>query len=81
MQIAIADAKSKFAELIRRTEAGEEIPRTRHGQPVARLTDQDAEPCLPLIGALRGKLSVSQEALTETDADIAVLFATTPASQ
>ena len=33
MQIAIAEAKAQFADLIRRAEAGEEIVLTRHSHP------------------------------------------------
>jgi prevent-host-death family protein len=76
MQIAIADAKSKFAELIRRAEAGEEIQLTRYGRPVARLTGLAADPALPLIGALRGKLSVTADELAAGDARIAEMFGT-----
>ncbi|MXW87187.1 MAG: type II toxin-antitoxin system prevent-host-death family antitoxin [Boseongicola sp. SB0667_bin_21] len=35
MRIAIAEAKTRFAELIRRAEAGEAIELTRQGRPVA----------------------------------------------
>ncbi|MDE0211194.1 MAG: type II toxin-antitoxin system prevent-host-death family antitoxin [Boseongicola sp.] len=35
LRIAIAEAKTRFAELIRRAEAGEAIELTRQGRPVA----------------------------------------------
>ena len=44
MQLAIADAKTRLADLIRRAEAGEEIVLTRHGQAVARLVAIKARP-------------------------------------
>ncbi|HEX4156985.1 MAG TPA: type II toxin-antitoxin system prevent-host-death family antitoxin [Rhizomicrobium sp.] len=37
MQISVTDAKGQLTELVRRSETGEEIVLTRHGQPVARL--------------------------------------------
>jgi prevent-host-death family protein len=36
-KISIARAKARFAEFIRRAEAGETVVLTRHGRPVARL--------------------------------------------
>lgn len=44
MNISVSEAKSKFAELIRRVEAGEEIVLTRNGKPVARLSDAVSVP-------------------------------------
>jgi prevent-host-death family protein len=41
MQIAMAEAKARFAELIRRAEAGEAVTLTRHGRPVARIVAPD----------------------------------------
>ena len=37
MQISVTDAKGQLTDLVRRSEGGEEIVLTRHGQPVARL--------------------------------------------
>jgi len=37
MQISVTDAKGQLTELVRRSETGEEVVLTRHGQPVARL--------------------------------------------
>lgn len=37
MQISVSDAKGQLTELVRRSETGEEVVLTRHGQPVARL--------------------------------------------
>jgi len=37
MQVSVTDAKGQLTELVRRSEAGEDIVLTRHGQPVARL--------------------------------------------
>ena len=61
MQIAIADAKARFADLIRRAEAGESIVLTRHGKPVARLTGAPRPQDLPLFGALKGRISIADD--------------------
>jgi prevent-host-death family protein len=37
MQISVTDAKGQLTDLVRRSETGEEVVLTRHGQPVARL--------------------------------------------
>jgi prevent-host-death family protein len=61
MQIAIADAKARFADLIRRAENGEQIILTRHGKPVARLTASARTADLPLFGALKGRLRIAED--------------------
>jgi prevent-host-death family protein len=37
MHIAVSEAKAQLTDLVRRSERGEEIILTRHGQPVAAL--------------------------------------------
>jgi len=61
MQVAIADAKAQFAELIRRAEAGEEITVTRHGRPVARIIAAPPGPRIALIGAMQGRFRVPDD--------------------
>ncbi len=61
MQIAIADAKARFADLIRRAENGESIVLTRHGKPVARLTGAPRPQDLPLFGALKGRIQIADD--------------------
>jgi prevent-host-death family protein len=61
MQVAIADAKAQFAELIRRAEAGEEITVTRHGRPVARIIAAPPGPRIALIGAMQGQFRVPDD--------------------
>lgn len=73
MQIAIAEAKAQFAELIRRAEAGEAIELTRYGRPVARLVAAERPVGGPLIGAMAGAFTVPD--MTDGDAEIAALFA------
>jgi len=75
MQIAIAEAKAQFAELIRRAEAGEEIELTRYGRPVARITASGKGEVQPLIGSMKGAFTVPD--IHEGDAEIAAMFTDT----
>ena len=38
MDVSIAEAKNRLAELVRAVEAGESVVITRHGRPVAQIT-------------------------------------------
>lgn len=44
MRISVSEAKGQLTELVRRSEEGDEIVLTRHGQPVARLVPIKAVP-------------------------------------
>ncbi|QPC86886.1 type II toxin-antitoxin system prevent-host-death family antitoxin [Mesorhizobium sp. NBSH29] len=60
--ISIADAKARFADLVRRAEAGERIVLTRHGRPVAELTPSaDSKPRKKLHGALKGEIKIAPD--------------------
>ena len=61
MRIAVAEAKAQFADLLRRAEAGEEVEITRYGRPVARLVGAGPGPRKPLVGALRGRISIAPD--------------------
>lgn len=61
MQVSLAEAKARFAEMIRRAESGEEIVLTRHGRPVAHLTSAAATKTVPLLGALSGKVHLADD--------------------
>ncbi|MEO1606993.1 MAG: type II toxin-antitoxin system prevent-host-death family antitoxin [Pseudomonadota bacterium] len=73
MQIAIADAKARFAELIRRAEAGEAIELTRYGRPVARIVAAERPVGRPLIGAMEGAFTLPDDMFDGDDA-IAEMF-------
>ena len=73
MQIAIAEAKAQFAELIRRAEAGESIELTRYGRPVARLVAAERPVVRPLIGAMKGAFTLPED-IFAGDAEIAEMF-------
>ena len=48
MNVPVTEAKARFAELLRRAEAGEEIVITRHGKPVAKLRKEPDAPARKL---------------------------------
>ena len=75
MQIAIAEAKAHFADLIRRVEAGEDIVLTRYGRPVARLVAAESSAQTPaLVGCMKGRFAAPEDILSG-DAEVAALFA------
>ena len=41
MNVPVTEAKARFAELLRRAEAGEEVVITRHGKPLAKLSQAE----------------------------------------
>ena len=69
MQIAVSTAKAHLAELIGRAETGEVIELTRYGRPVARVVAVERAPVEPLIGALKGQITVPAD-IFEGDAEI-----------
>ena len=73
MQMAVAEAKARFAELIRRAEAGEAIELTRYGRPVARIVGANRPAGRPLIGAMDGAFTLPDD-MFEGDDEIAGLF-------
>ncbi|WP_424988277.1 type II toxin-antitoxin system Phd/YefM family antitoxin [Microbulbifer sp. S227A] len=73
MQIAIAEAKAQFAELIRRAEAGEAIELTRYGRPVARIVAATRPNKRSLIGSMEGAFTLPAD-MFEADEEIADMF-------
>jgi len=61
MQVAIAEGKAQFAELVRKAEAGEKIIITRHGRVVAELVGAGPTVSQPLIGALKGQIKMAPD--------------------
>ena len=61
MNVSIAEAKARLAELLRRVERGEEFTITRHGKPVARMVGLAPDDRLPRIGALKGQIRVAED--------------------
>jgi prevent-host-death family protein len=61
MNIPIAEGKAQFAELVRKAEAGEVITITRHGRVVAQLIGAAPAPSRPLIGALKGQITLAED--------------------
>lgn len=61
MEISVAEAKSRFSELLKRAEVGETIVITRHGKPVARIEAAQRASKLPRIGAFKGEIWMSDD--------------------
>jgi prevent-host-death family protein len=61
MQVSIAEAKARFAEIIRRAESGEDIVLTRHGRPVAHLTPALRRERQSLLGACAGQIHMADD--------------------
>jgi prevent-host-death family protein len=74
MQIAIAEAKAQFAELIRRAAAGEEIELTRYGRAVARIVGPKPKAINGLVGCMKGRFEPPAD-VHAGDAEIEELFA------
>lgn len=79
MQIAIAEAKAQFAEIIRRAEAGEAIELTRYGRPVACIVAADRPIGPSLIGAMEGAFTVPDDIFAGDD-EVAEMFERSTAS-
>lgn len=73
MQIAIANAKAQFADLIRKAEAGEPVVITRHGRPVAELRATTPSGPKQLIGAMEGMFEIPDD-INWGDAEVEELF-------
>lgn len=56
--MSIGDARNRFTELIRATEAGERIVITRHGKPVAQLAPPPVESRKVQLGAMKGRIEL-----------------------
>ena len=72
MNISISEARTKFSELVRRAEAGEEIVITRRGKPVARIlppltNERDNQSVASkrgrpsLLGAMKGQIWIAPD--------------------
>lgn len=58
ISIGVHEAKTRFSEILRLVENGEEVVVTRGGRPVARITALDAaEPMPDLYGLLAGEIA------------------------
>lgn len=68
MQITVSEAKSHFADLLKRAESGETVIVTRHGKAVARIEGIETPKSLPRIGALKGQIEISDDFETPLEA-------------
>ena len=61
MNIPVSEAKAKFAEIIRRAEAGEEIVLTKHGKPVVKLVAERPAGKRRLLGIAKGQFWMADD--------------------
>lgn len=69
--INVHEAKTRFSELLRRVQQGEEFLIARDGEPVARLVAANPAPRQP--GRWRGKVRMAED-FDDTPADLIDLF-------
>lgn len=59
---SVAEAKSRFSEIIKRAEAGERFVVTRHGNPVVEIAaSADAQPKKKLRGQMKGQIWIAPD--------------------
>ena len=56
--LSIAEVKNKLPEIIRKVEQGEAIVITRHGKPVAQLTQPPASRKKVQLGGMRNRIKL-----------------------
>lgn len=61
MHVTTVEAKAQFAALIRKAEAGEAVTVTRHGKAVAQIVPVAMAADVPLIGGLKGQITLAPD--------------------
>ena len=56
MDVSIAEAKNRFAELIRAVEDGQSVVITRHGKPIAQIGPPPLERRRVRLGGMKGRI-------------------------
>ena len=60
--VSVAEAKSRFSELLRLAETGERVVVTRHGKAIAELgPSADSAPRRKLRGAMKGEMWIAPD--------------------
>jgi prevent-host-death family protein len=59
--VNIYDAKTRFSQLVEKAAAGEDVVISRHGKPVARLTQLAERTHRVRFGLLKGKVRVADD--------------------
>lgn len=73
--VGVHEAKTRFSELLRLVEAGEEVTVTRGGQPVARLSAvPPPRSGRDLFGLLAGEFVETDDDIWDADPEMADLF-------
>lgn len=79
MKVNIHYAKTNLSKLIEQAENGEEVILARNGKPVVRLEPIASEKRKSLLGALKGKMWISDDFNSpETDKEIEDLMLNSP---
>jgi prevent-host-death family protein len=73
--VTVTEAKTQLSRLLERVGAGEEIVIRRGQRPVAKLIRYDDPPVRRQMGALKGKIWMSED-FDEPDEEIERLFGT-----
>jgi prevent-host-death family protein len=73
--VTVTEAKTQLSSLIERVVDGEEIVIRRGQEPVAKLIRYEVSPVRRQLGALRGKIWMSED-FDEPDEDLERLFGT-----
>ena len=60
MEVSVADAKSNLSKLLEAVEQGEKILITRHGKPVATLTQPQQPETKPVLGSAAGQIEYQE---------------------
>jgi prevent-host-death family protein len=60
-QIALAEAKEKFAELVEAVGRGEEVVITKDGKPVAKMTRAEERKPQRVFGSSKGKIHMADD--------------------
>jgi prevent-host-death family protein len=64
---SVADAKSRFSEILKRVAEGEEIIVTRRGKPVARVLPAVGAPVRSILGAGRNHPNINHDVIANDD--------------
>ena len=73
MAVNVHHAKTHLSRLIEKAESGEEVVIARNGQPAVRLVPVAKTGERPLLGALKGKFTLSED-FHQSDAELEELM-------
>lgn len=59
-EVSVADAKTSLSKLLEAVEEGQQIVITRHGKPVATLTQAHQSESKPVLGSASGQIEYQE---------------------